>query len=412
MTLPEYACSANQRRVTTKQEPQSGVVFHTFEHPPQSYGSEEPLAMSSTLDASEARAAALATELTALRKQLAERTEELATEAHNHAVTATELEALRNFQRMLDEQDGQDRASRANLLRKINQLQEQIAQDKKMKEFLVDVAERAKSGMYGLRAQLNAASDTIDGARRDNAALIKPYKDEIASLEAAAEEAAATLAASRGETEAALAAMRAAEAARDEALAGAKAEAAQAAGAYANQAEAESKFAALEAKLEEEVATQVANGTQELQGELDEAYDRCDVLGRQVTKLKMAIEDMERAASADKERLVQLADEVRLWGNVCARACVCVWGGLLITSHARRRRRRRSRRRRNNCQVLACASGRATCGARDREWAAHVSLHRLHRPPPELASKRNLSYLRNRDACGAVLSLPCKHAPR
>ena len=59
---------------------------------------------------------------------------------------------------------------------------------------------------------------------------------------------------------------------------------------------------------------QVGEGTQELQSELDEAYDRCDVLGREVGKLKVTVEEMGRAAASDKGRLVQLADEVRCLG--------------------------------------------------------------------------------------------------
>ena len=236
------------------------------------------------LDVSEARAAALSLELKACRLSLAEREAELARETEEHQVTKVELASITNFQvlrqdgvcltpevailtttlsrlsfpqKMLDDKDNQDRASRAVLVHDMYLLKEEMKKEQWRNAELKQVSERAKTGMFGLRAQLQAATDTIDGARRDNEALLKPLRDKIEALEAtvaedaeALEEQKAKTAAAREETAAAAAAERMAKA--DFEAAGVAANAAAVA-----KDKAEKAFTDLQQRMADEIATEV-----------------------------------------------------------------------------------------------------------------------------------------------------------
>lgn len=261
------------------------------------------------LEESEARASVWSAEITLLRKALKERDERIVDLEREVGETLEQLEALRTFQSLQDE-DGGDRASRAALVLETLQQEVRINAESRKYKALCESADRAKLAMFGLREQLRHANDMIDSARVSNDALLKPLQKQISDLEAALHDKDALLAASRAETQAAIQekesnaqgmhdAMKAAEDARR--------------GVEEAREEGKAAIKALEEMKESiggEIEAAVEEATNSLAEELDESYDRCDELSKTNMKLKKQMETMEQAASTSLDRIAEAEAEI------------------------------------------------------------------------------------------------------
>mmetsp|Transcript_35028 Transcript_35028/g.45144 ORF Transcript_35028/g.45144 Transcript_35028/m.45144 type:complete len:615 (-) Transcript_35028:179-2023(-) len=261
------------------------------------------------LEESEARASVWSAEITILRKHVKERDERIVDLEREVGETLEQLEALRTFQSLQDE-DGGDRASRAALVLETLQQEVRLNAESRKYKALCESADRAKLAMFGLREQLRHANELIDSARVSNDALLKPLQKQINALEGTLFEKDKQLADSRAETQEA-------RKQRDDNAQGRKDALQEAAdarkGVDAAREEGKAAVKALE-ELKEgiggEIEAAVEEATNAIAEELDESYDRCDELSKTNTKLKKQMDVMEQAASTSLDRIAEAETEI------------------------------------------------------------------------------------------------------